>query len=179
MSDRFVEAFVSLGLELKAFALFSFPFGVGLAIQFERLSIRGQAIYWLGRRLAVLLVIGLVHLLFIWNGDILTQYALAGFLVLPFLRAPLWVLAVGFTGLLAFYVAMPQLHSPIPLPSEATLQQHVTQANRVYATGGIGEIWRSSLRELPPFAPLHIYIFPRTIALFLLGAFAWRIGLLR
>jgi uncharacterized protein len=35
------------------------------------------------------------------------------------------------------------------------------------------------LREIPLFAPLHAYIFPRTIGLFLLGAFAWRAGLLR
>src|ERR1700744_6162418 len=36
--DRAVEASVSIGMELKAFALFSLLFGVGLAIQFERLS---------------------------------------------------------------------------------------------------------------------------------------------
>ena len=35
------------------------------------------------------------------------------------------------------------------------------------------------LRELPLFAPLHAFIFPRTIGLFLLGAFAWRTGILR
>lgn len=38
MSDRIAEAFVSQALEMKAFALFSLLFGVGLAIQFERLS---------------------------------------------------------------------------------------------------------------------------------------------
>jgi len=32
-----------------------------------------------------LLAIGLLHLLLIWNGDILTEYAVAGFIVLPFL----------------------------------------------------------------------------------------------
>src|SRR5881394_2351361 len=85
MSDRIVEDFVSFVLELKAFALFSLLFGVGLAIQSDRLSGTGRAPYWLARRLGVLLLLGLIHLLFIWNGDILTEYALAGFLVLPFL----------------------------------------------------------------------------------------------
>lgn len=179
MSDRIVEAFVSQALELKAFALFSLLFGVGLAIQFDRLSRGGRPLYWLGRRLAALLLLGLIHLLLVWNGDILAEYALAGFLVLPFLYAPSWVLAVGFASLLAFYVAMPLLHLPIPWPNAATLQQHVTEANRVYATGGVDEIWRFSFRELPLLAPLHIYIFPRTVALFLLGVFVWRIGLLR
>jgi uncharacterized protein len=177
--DRLVETFVSFGLELKAFALFSLLFGVGLAIQFDRLSNRGRPLYWLARRLAVLLLLGLIHLLLIWNGDILTEYAVAGFLVLPFLCAPTWVLAVGFASLLAFYIAMPLLHLPIPWLNMATLQQHVTEATRIYATGGVGEIRRFSLSELPLWAPLHIYIFPRTVALFFFGAFAWRIGLLR
>ena len=169
-SDRLAETFVSSGLELKAFALFSLLFGVGLAIQFDRLSNRGRALYWLARRLAVLLLLGLIHLLLIWNGDILTEYALAGFLVLPFLCAPTWVLAVGFASLLAFYVAMPLLHLPIPWLDMATLPQHVAEANRVYATGGVDEIRRFSFSELPLWAPLHITfskdgraLFPRRI----------------
>jgi uncharacterized protein len=177
--DSGVEAFVSLALEMKAFALFSLLFGVGLAMQFDRLSRGGRPLYWLARRLAVLLLLGLTHLLLIWNGDILAEYAVAGFLVLPFLYAPAWLLAAAFAGLLAFYVGMPLLHLPISWPDAATLQQHVAEASRVYASGGVGEIWRFSLRELPLLALLHVYIFPRTVALFFLGAFLWRTGLLR
>ena len=180
MSDRIVEAFVSYGLELKALALFSFLFGVGLAIQYERLSGRGQALYWLARRLGALLFFGLVHLLFVWNGDILVEYALAGFLVLPFLRAPVWALGAGCAGMLALYAAMPALQLSIPpLPGVEILQRHVPEANRVYANGGFADIWRFSLGELRLLLPLHLYIFPRTIALFLLGVLAWRTGLLR
>ena len=177
--DGGVEAFVSLALEMKAFALFSLLFGVGLAMQFDRLSRSGRPLYWLARRLGVLLLLGLAHLLLIWNGDILAEYAVAGFLVLPFLYAPAWLLAAAFAGLLAFYAAMPLLQLPIPWPAAATLQQHVAEANQIYASGGLGEIWHFSLRELPYLLLLHIYIFPRTVALFFLGAFLWRIGLLR
>jgi uncharacterized membrane protein YeiB len=45
--DRAVLGFVHYGLELKAFALFSFLFGVGLAMQFERLARTGKPLYWL------------------------------------------------------------------------------------------------------------------------------------
>src|SRR6185369_97528 len=107
--DRFAEGLVSLVLESKSLALFSLLFGVGLAIQFDRLLVRESAVYWLTRRLAVLLLFGLVHLLFIWNGDILTEYALAGFVALPFLRSPRWMLGLGAASLLALYVAMPRL----------------------------------------------------------------------
>ena len=177
--DQLADSFVSGALELKAFALFSLLFGVGLAIQFDRLSAHGRAFYWIGRRLAVLLLFGLLHLLLIWNGDILTEYAFAGFLVLPFLSSPAWVLAVAFGLLLTFYTAMPALHLPIPWPAISTLQQHVVEANQVYATGGYSEILRFSFAEIPLLAPLHIFIFPRTVALFLLGALIWRAGVLR
>src|SRR5437868_5953036 len=69
--DRVVERIVALGFEAKAFCLFALLFGVGLAIQFDRLGKRGRPRYWLARRLVILLVFGLVHLLLIWNGDIL------------------------------------------------------------------------------------------------------------
>ena len=36
--DRIVETILMLAVDLKAFALFSLLFGIGLAIQFERLS---------------------------------------------------------------------------------------------------------------------------------------------
>src|SRR5580693_7167106 len=86
--DRAVEAFLMVAVDMKAFALFSLLFGTGLAIQFERLATNPRRARLLLRRLAVLLAIGLLHLFLIWNGDILVEYALAGFVVLPFLFGP-------------------------------------------------------------------------------------------
>lgn len=172
--DRFAEGFVSLVLESKSLALFSLLFGVGLAIQFDR---RGEsAAYWLTRRLAVLLLFGLIHLLFIWNGDILTEYAIAGFIVLPFVRAPRWMLVLGVASLLALNVAMPML---LPWPDAVSLRQHVAEANLVYPTGSLGDVWRFSVSEIPLIGLLLAYVFPRTLALFLLGVIVWRTGLLR
>ena len=53
------------------------------------------------------------------------------------------------------------------------------EANRIYATGGFADVLAFRLREIPLIIPLHVYVFARTIGLFLLGAFAWRTGLLR
>lgn len=175
--DSIVEQIISLAIESKAFCLFALLFGVGLAMQFDRLSRHGHSLYWLVRRLAVLLVFGLIHLLFIWNGDILTEYALAGFVTLPFLlvrsRVLLLTAAVSFFGL---YAIGPLVLYAIPWPDAVTLQVHVTSANQVYSTGSAAEIWRFSLNELPLLLSLHAFVFPRTMAFFLFGIFLWRMG---
>jgi len=177
--DHAVETILTLAVEMKAFALFSLLFGAGLAIQFERLANSERRALLLVRRLAVLLAFGLIHLCLIWNGDILTEYALAGLIVLPFLFGPRWLLAVATLASLGLYLAMQAFPPSGWWPSTAALRQDVAEAHRIYATGGFLDVLAFRLREIPLFAPLHIFIFPRTIGLFLLGAFAWRTGILR
>ena len=159
-------------------ALFSLLFGAGLAIQFERLARSERRTLLLVRRLVVLLAFGLIHFCLIWNGDILTEYALAGFIVLPFLFGPRW-LAVAALASLGLYLAMQVFPPPGLWPGTAALGQDVAEARRIYPTGNFLDVLAFRLREIPLFATLHVYIFPRTIGLFLLGAFAWRTGILR
>ncbi|MHC4040196.1 DUF418 domain-containing protein [Bradyrhizobium sp. 23AC] len=177
--DRAVETVLMLAVDMKAFALFSLLFGVGLAIQFEHLAANSRRALLLFRRLLVLLIIGLIHLCLIWNGDILTEYAIAGLVVLPFLFGPRWLLLAGAAAFLGLYLTM-QIWSPPGLfPSLASIQSNVEEANRVYATGTFGEVLAFRLREIALILPLHIYVFPRTLGLFLLGAFVWRSGVLQ
>ena len=177
--DSAVETILMLAVDLKALALFSLLFGAGLAIQFERLAKSERRTSLLVRRLAVLLAFGLIHLCLIWNGDILTEYALAGLIVLPLLFGPRWLLAVAALAFLGLYLAIQVFPPPGLWPGRAAIAQDVMDANRIYPTGGFLDVLAFRLRELPLFAPLHVFIFPRTIGLFLLGAFAWRIGILR
>lgn len=177
--DSAVKTVLMLAVDLKALALFSLLFGAGLAIQFERLAGSGRRTSLLVRRLAVLLAFGLIHLCLIWNGDILTEYALAGLIVLPFLFGPRWLLAAAALAFLGVYLAMQAFPPPGLWPGTAALARDVAEAHRIYPSGGFLDVLALRLREIPPFAYLHVYIFPRTIGLFLLGAFAWRTGILR
>jgi uncharacterized protein len=177
--DSAAQTFLTMAIELKAFALFSLLFGLGMAIQFERLAKNPRRAVLLVRRLAVLLAIGLVHLYLIWNGDILTEYSLAGLVVLPLLWGPRWLLAAGATLFLALYLAMPLLPPVVPWPTTYWLRDHVVVAQQVYGTGGFPEILAFRIREVASIAPLHIWIFPRTLALFLLGMLAWRMEIIR
>src|SRR5258705_8324021 len=153
--DSAIETILTLAVELKALALFSLLFGVGMAMQFARLANSGRRTSLLVRRLLVLLAFGLIHLCLIWNGDILTEYALAGLIVLPFLFGPRWLLAFAALGFLGLYLAM-QVFPPAGLfPSMATLAQDVAEARRIYPTGGFLDVLAFRLREIPLIVPLH------------------------
>src|SRR5450432_564503 len=177
--DRAVQTFLTMAVELKAMALFSLLFGIGMAIQFERLAPDPRRGRLLARRLAILLVVGVAHLFLIWNGDILTEYSLAGFVVLPFLWGPRWLLAAGASLFLALYLVMPLLPPVVPWPTTAWIKDHVAEARQVYGNGGFLEILSFRVGETVSILPLHVFIFPRTIALFLLGMFVWRMDVIR
>ncbi len=74
-------------LEERFYSMLGFLFGIGFAIQLTRAEQRGQDVRNLFlRRMAVLLGFGLLHATVIWSGDILTEYALVGFALVPFRR---------------------------------------------------------------------------------------------
>ncbi|RKH55221.1 DUF418 domain-containing protein, partial [Corallococcus aberystwythensis] len=83
-----VSSLFALLIEQKFVTLFSLLFGLGFALQMTRAEGRGTSIVPVyRRRLLVLLGIGLVHMFAIWVGDILSTYALVGFLLLAFRKA--------------------------------------------------------------------------------------------
>jgi uncharacterized protein len=86
-ADHVAERFVSFMIDGKFVTLFSFLFGVGFAMQLERARRVGAGVRRYVQRLAVMLGLGAVHGILIWYGDILTLYALLGFLLLLFRNA--------------------------------------------------------------------------------------------
>ncbi|WP_201312667.1 DUF418 domain-containing protein [Dyella sp. EPa41] len=177
--DRLAETFVTAVLELKAISLFSLLFGVGMAIQFEHLQDDPSRLPLLVRRVCVLLVFGVIHMCLIWNGDILTEYALVGMLAIPFLYFPNRALCAAALGLVVLFVSLSLLLPQGYWPTTALLQQQVADANRIYANGGYGDVLRFRVQEIPVLLPLLAYIAPRTLALFLAGILVWRSGVLR
>jgi uncharacterized protein len=168
-----------VALHTKGFILFSFLFGVGLAIQFGRLDGNQRRSTLMMRRLAILLAFGVTHLFLIWNGDILTEYAIVGFAALPFLYGPRWLLAVIAALSLGVYVAMPLLPPVVSFPDNRWIIQHLAEAQRAYGPGGFLDILAFRVDEVRAIAPLHVYALPRTFGLFLLGSLAWRTDLFR
>jgi uncharacterized protein len=82
--DRGVLFLGKLLADGKFFSLYSFLFGLGFAVQLLRAEQRGGNIVPVYlRRLGVLLLIGVAHSIFLWQGDILQNYAVLGVLLLP------------------------------------------------------------------------------------------------
>lgn len=147
--DRALYWILMVGIDQKAFALFSLLFGIGLAIQHDHLSANSCRMALLVRRLAFLMLVGAAHLVLIWNGDILFEYAIAGFIVLPFLFCRLRILALAGVALLAVFVASSFLPPIASMPSRAWMTQTVAEAARVYGSGGFAEVLAFRVHELP------------------------------
>jgi uncharacterized protein len=162
-------------IEFKAFTLFSFLFGVGVAIQAERSA--GKDAYFFVRRFGALLTFGLIHLLLVWNGDILTLYAACGLLLIPLLRLPASALAV--LGMLLIG-SQGFLSSAVRFPDNTTQRVLTAVALHTYGTGGWQELlafrWRETVLLI---VPLLVLSFPRTLGLMLWGVATWRYGLLQ
>lgn len=73
----------------KFITLFSLLFGLGFAMQLQKVQANraGDLARYL-RRLLVLLGIGVIHSYFVWWGDILLTYALAGMVLVLFRGVP-------------------------------------------------------------------------------------------
>lgn len=87
LHDTLTMLFSNFFLEGRFISLFSILFGVGLAIQYDKLSTQGGDAYKaMKSRLKWLLLFGAIHAVFIWYGDILFTYALGGFVALCYLK---------------------------------------------------------------------------------------------
>ncbi|MBS2017818.1 MAG: DUF418 domain-containing protein [Deltaproteobacteria bacterium] len=167
--DRVVASVVATGLEFKAITLFSFLFGAGLAAQRERAP---HVPTFVVRRLGFLLVLGLVHLYLVWNGDILTLYALVGFACAPFLGlSPRAHLVLGASFLVIHALPLPW---PAPFATVEDMERHVDFARHVYPFGNFLQVLTFRIEEVRPISRLLLWTAPRTVGLFFLGAWAWR-----
>lgn len=178
--------------EGKFIGLYSLLFGFGVAAQIARQRQRGER--WRAahlRRLAGLGLIGAVHLVFLWFGDILTTYALVGVVLLAFVnRTPRTLLAwaVGLLGTLsaAALTALALLGIRAATGSSAlvTAEREIAAADAVEA-GRLAELYRTGSyldlvqeRAARPGGLLFGLAFSLMIlAMMLLGLYAARTGL--
>jgi uncharacterized protein len=179
--------FVGIFISGKALSTFSFLFGLGFAVQMMRSEARGARIAPVySRRLAVLLVIGAIHGVLLWYGDILLTYAMLGFALLLFRRRKDRTLLVWATILIA---VIPIALGSVPLimsltgadmgPPPAEQIAKMTEENRtnlrLLSSGNYLQIIRGNLRMLADlYASPKAFSMLMFLGLFLLGLYAGR-----
>jgi uncharacterized protein len=180
---------VGVLVEAKFYALFSLLFGVGYAVFVNRAQMRGaEAGRLFKRRLVGLLLIGLIHTLLIWFGDILVTYAILGFGLLPFLRkddrtllgwaAILFLLpAVLYMAAAAVALIIPPGQAPAPggplPPVLASAVDAFARGNYIQVVEGNAVFTVANLLRR-----VGLMFFPRVFAMFLVGFYVGRRGLL-
>ena len=121
--DRWADAAIYLLVQGKFFTLFSLLFGMGFAVMSQRATEAGRpfaGVYW--RRGLALFVIGLLHALLIWSGDILVTYAVLSMFLLVFRDVPLrllpWLAAASFLAPLGLMMGLGLLGSLMQMTPE-------------------------------------------------------------
>ena len=156
-------AFHAVGIFVtgKAIATLSFLFGLGFSVQLLRAEQRGVpfvSVYC--RRLAVLLMFGLVHMIFLWYGDILTLYAVFGFVLLwASRRSDHAVVILAGVLMVALPVAIGVMTTMMNLatasPDSALAARVRVEANAetlaVFQGGAYSPIIRENLRQARQF----------------------------
>jgi uncharacterized protein len=80
--DVIAEFVVGLVFSHRSFPLLAFLFGVGIAMQWQRMDEASRSVRTLRMRYAALFVLGAIHALLLWPGDIVSTYALIALILL-------------------------------------------------------------------------------------------------
>ena len=182
--------------EGKFYVLFSALFGYGFAVFLSKSLPEGQTILPVFRtRMAILLLIGIMHLTFLWAGDVLIYYAIFGFILILFrnvsdkvlVRWTFWLVMIPIL-LTALFVILGSIAMTVPEVSKsmtasleaASIESRNLVANAIqtYATGTFREMVAMRFLEYQTLAPGVLFFYPVVLAMFLMGFLAGRKRLL-
>lgn len=188
-SDQVTHFLVHFFVEGKFYSLFSFLFGFGFALQIARAEERGDTEASLfKRRLFWLLVIGLLHAYLLWAGDILSIYALMGFLLISFRQKTnssllKWAFALMVVPILTYILLYILFVSFAPPETVAKID-----ASQIgFWSAAIKKVQESNYLQIVTGYNLNYIVgryaslilemrLPKILAMFLLGFYAYRRG---
>lgn len=193
--DRILQDLILFFVESKFFTLFSLLFGIGFAIQIQSAEKQGNSFLpRISRRMFGLLIFGLLHILLLWDGDILVIYAITGTLLVAFRktaysRIKKWVISLlAVPGVLVFIIFIYTLVARLSTSGADTFAKNDASLAKEFAntdstqqllkTGfveGIGERIDTYLN----LSPLLFSRIPTVLAMFLIGLYLGRSNFIR
>ena len=160
--DWAVGIFGEVFVDQKFMGLFSLLFGAGMILFIDRASGRGRRAVVLNLwRNALLLLIGVLHLV-LWDGDVLTVYAVSSVFLIALRKLPSWMLISIGVAVFGSSVACALIAQDIADTTSASLSGFWTP----------GEISTQEVVGLP----FLLGYFLRALGLILVGAGLYRTG---
>ena len=194
-ADRTLQDLVLFFVESKFFTLFSLLFGIGFAIQIQSAEKLGSSFLpRISRRMAGLLLFGVLHILLLWDGDILVIYAVTGTLLILFRKTTYsrirkWVISLlAFPGVLVFAIFVYTLAARLSASGAEAFATNDDSLAKEFANTdatqsllrngfieGIGERVHTYLE----LSPLLLSRIPTVLAMFLIGLYLGRSNFIR
>lgn len=189
LADKAAVFSIAFLAEQKFYPIFAFLFGASFALQTD--SLRQKISDWSSvrrvyrRRLAALLMLGILHGTLIWAGDILTIYGSVGFLIVGMagaarerIGANLWNWSVVWLALIACNVAMAltAYADSDPYTLGTRLMGEARSTHEAYAYGSLPRQMLQRLIDYTAVTLNSLFLVPHVLVLFLLGIFTVRTG---
>jgi len=201
-ADDTVRRLLSIFVSGKFYTTFSFLFGFGFALQLLRAQATGRRVVPVYiRRMLALFLIGLGHAVLVWNGDVLLIYAVMGLFLIPLRKAPAKILlslaALVLVGEYFIWISEEpfRVSDVVPRVVDPQVEQE-TELQKTLVYNEIQDAWRQLAAATKTgsyfdavAARFHVwrlsnqflfrYIWLSSFAMFLIGLYAGRSGLLR
>lgn len=190
VADEIMLFLTALLLEYKFYPIFCFCFGYGFAVQTRRWVAHGiDAKARFTRRMNFMLLMGVLHGVFIWFGDILARYALTGYILRRHIRkgprsilkaSTFWLSVVVATGI-AFAVAG---GISVNDATESLVQSEAAQsaAEKTFAAYTEAGYIDATIQRAEDFffvTITYVMVLPQVMLFFLLGALIAQLKWLR
>lgn len=192
LADRIAQFLIQFFVGGKFYSIFSFLFGFGFALQIERAEQRGDTEARLfKRRLYWMLVIGFLHAFPLWYGDILSIYAMTGFFLIKFRRTDnssilRWAVALILFPIITYtlvYVVYSLFFTPAAAaPNNGEAINTYNQIVNFVSTANFPMMLPVNVTLGLPQRYIGLFYemrFTKILGMFLLGLYAYRMGILQ
>lgn len=175
---------IKIAIEGSFMPIFTFLFGFSLVKMKEKLE--GKALKYkryFVRRFLALLLLGILHGTYLWEGDILTFYGMMGFFLLLFLNRKSNTILIWAVILLCLTSLLGYGGYEETKKEQKQMETYVRDTIEIYSTGTYPEIKEHRNNEIPLDISDGLFLFILALAplisapLFLLGIYSAKIEL--
>ena len=164
----------------KFWTMFSLLFGMGFVLMSGRIAAAGlsvERVYL--RRMAALLLFGVLHIVLLWPGDILHTYAIAGAILMAMrTMVPRWQLLTGlllYVGISALYLLFAAVMFVLPesalVEMSAPMAASAERAALVYPDGDFGAVLVQRVSDYAQIGMMgQTMMVPMVLGVFLIGS---------